>query len=406
LHHLYDWVALRDSPLVIALGLRERDDPPLALRRTITAAIEALKPQPQVAPKARAWRTYQLLYARFVEQFNQAETAAELGVSVRHLRREEALAIRTLAAYLWDRYDAALRWREESARLARAPQGLATEPTLTPSPEQELGWLAESVPAEPISLGDVVQSVLKLVDPVANAANVRVDIVPAPSLPNAVAQGTAVRQALLSVFTTAIRLAPGSWLTATMSLSGLDVAVEIETAGGQVVPQMSGVDRDRMTMARRLAEVSGGSLSSTFDPSRQTPFQVALLLPAAEQTPVLVIDDNEDTLKLLQRYLSNTRYKFVGAAEPERALEAAVDAMPGMVVLDVMLPQIDGWELMGRLHQHPKTAGVPVVVCSILPQEQLAASLGAAGFIRKPVSREALLAELDRQFELLQRGSR
>ena len=64
--------------------------------------------------------------------------------------------------------------------------------------------------------------------------------------------------------------------------------------------------------------------------------------------------------------------------------------------MDVMLPHIDGWDLLGRLREHPQTHGIPIVVCSILAEEQLALDLGAAAFIRKPVSREGLLATLDR----------
>ena len=65
--------------------------------------------------------------------------------------------------------------------------------------------------------------------------------------------------------------------------------------------------------------------------------------------------------------------------------------------MDVMMPVIDGWELMGHLRQHPATSSVPIVVCTILAEEDLALSLGASDFIRKPFGREALLRVLDRQ---------
>jgi len=61
-----------------------------------------------------------------------------------------------------------------------------------------------------------------------------------------------------------------------------------------------------------------------------------------------------------------------------------------------MLPGTDGWELLGRLREHPSLEGVPVIVSTILPQDKLARTLGAAGFIRKPLSRETLLSTLDR----------
>jgi len=73
--------------------------------------------------------------------------------------------------------------------------------------------------------------------------------------------------------------------------------------------------------------------------------------------------------------------------------------------LDVMLPGIDGWELLGQLREHPQTSCIPVVVCTILPQEPLALALGAAAFLRKPVSREALLSALDRTADWSSKGS-
>jgi CheY-like chemotaxis protein len=73
--------------------------------------------------------------------------------------------------------------------------------------------------------------------------------------------------------------------------------------------------------------------------------------------------------------------------------------------MDVMLPGIDGWELLGRLREHPHMRAVPIIVCTILPQERMALALGAAAFIRKPASRETLLTALDQQVALRAKGS-
>jgi CheY-like chemotaxis protein len=124
---------------------------------------------------------------------------------------------------------------------------------------------------------------------------------------------------------------------------------------------------------------------------------VTLFLTAAARLAVLVIDDNADTLRLFERYLSGTRYRFFGVRDPEQALALAAQINPRLVLLDVMLPDVDGWELLGRLREHPQTGHIPVIVCTILPQEPLALALGAAAFLRKPISREALLAVLDQQ---------
>jgi CheY-like chemotaxis protein len=92
----------------------------------------------------------------------------------------------------------------------------------------------------------------------------------------------------------------------------------------------------------------------------------------------------------------------VGTRDPGQALSLAEKLSPQIIVLDVMMPQVDGWKVLGRLRQYPLTAHVPIVVCTILAHKELALSLGASAFIRKPVTRQAFLAALDHQIELME----
>jgi CheY-like chemotaxis protein len=101
-------------------------------------------------------------------------------------------------------------------------------------------------------------------------------------------------------------------------------------------------------------------------------------------------------LHLFERYLNNLGYTFVGSPNPEEAIDLASKYSPCLILLDVMLPGVDGWELLARLREHPGVRRIPVVVSTILPQEQLALALGAADFVRKPISQARLLALLDR----------
>ena len=126
-------------------------------------------------------------------------------------------------------------------------------------------------------------------------------------------------------------------------------------------------------------------------------FSATLRLPAVGQVPVLVIDDNVDTLRLLQRYALGTPFSLITTRDPEQALALAEAHTPSLVVLDVMMPQVDGWEVLARLRQHPRTSQVPVIICSILPQEGLAQSLGASAYLQKPVTRQAFISTLSRQ---------
>jgi CheY-like chemotaxis protein len=149
-----------------------------------------------------------------------------------------------------------------------------------------------------------------------------------------------------------------------------------------------------LNMAHDLATLSGSKLELLVD-SRS--FRASLIVPAVEKLPVLVIDDNADTLQLLQRYATGTRYHLVTTQDQEQAFGLAESVGPQVIVLDVMMPEVDGWEVLGRLRQNPVTAHIPIIVCTILAQSELATFLGASDFLRKPVSRDSFLAALDRQ---------
>jgi len=64
-------------------------------------------------------------------------------------------------------------------------------------------------------------------------------------------------------------------------------------------------------------------------------------------------------------------------------------------VLDVMMPHMDGWEMLGQLRHHPLTMNAPIIVCSILTQAELALSLGASDYIRKPVTAQTFVQALE-----------
>lgn len=402
LYHLYDPAALRGSPLVGLLGLEQRGDPPSVLRRTLLETIESLRPGPHVPPQSNAWRVYHLLSQRFAEQFTQREVATDLALSIRQLRRQEQLALRVLADYLWNRYSLQDKKPEQASAEPAPAEAIMPPNSVAPSREQELEWLKRSSPTEAVPITELITSQLKVVAPLMARLGVSADCALAADLPLTTVQTTTMRQALVNLLTAAVRAVPGGQvrLTATSqppdgSGAGL-VAVCVEPLAQQAHAPVEDY-QENLEMARQLVALSGGELQIVFKEGEAGPFSARLTLPAAAQVVVLVIEDNADALQLMQRYLAGTRYRFVGTRDPQEGLARAEELGPQIIVLDVMLPGIDGWELLGRLREHPKTRTIPVIACTILPQEQLALTLGAAAFLRKPISREALLTVLDRQ---------
>ena len=171
---------------------------------------------------------------------------------------------------------------------------------------------------------------------------------------------------------------------------------------GADAPTVAEDDRASLGLARQLAELSGGRLVVL---DQQQTLDATLVLPAVAQIAVLVIDDNVDTLQLLARYSTGTPYHLTGTRDPEKVIGLVEALSPQIIVLDVMMPQVDGWKVLGRLSHHPLTEHIPILVCTILAQEELAFSLGASGFVRKPVTRQDFLAALD-QVALAGQGPR
>ena len=402
LNHLYDPDELRRNPLFAALGMLARGSPSL-LREALIGIIAELKPRPGFSPDADAWRIYRTLHHRFVEQFTQAEAAATLGVSIRQVRRQESQALRVLADLLWTRYDLSPYYaglpdqtdeeeREEEAAAGNVQPQAAAPPTAPLA--GELAWLSQSRPAAATTVADLAAGALRTAEPLLHELAVRASLHLPDELPSVVVQVGPIRQALLLVLLEAIRLAPGGEIVLEACTEVDRVTLTVRSL--PVNPAPIPAQLDKLIVARQITELSGSRLE-TLAGAGDRPFIAQLHLRPAAQPAILFIEDNPDTLQLYRRYLAGTRYRFAGAATDEQIAAALAEAAPQVIVLDVMLSGMDGWEVLGRLRTHPRTQEIPVVMCSILPLEQLALNLGAAAFLQKPVSREALLTALGRQ---------
>lgn len=392
LRHLYEPVELQLSPLAELLKVNQppvRGDVPSRLRQILLDAIHALKPDPRAPLDTNAWRVYQVLCYRFEEQAEQEEVASQMALSARQVRRLEQTAIQALAELLITRYGVEINPRE-------------TESEPTPdqtSPEQELDWLRQSYQLESANVSELVETALNTCQPMLENAGSQVTYRIPDGLPYALGQMTTLRQVLLNLLLAAMRAAPAGEIRLEVSFQPQgddstppEIHIEI-TAQGKEANPANGSQEDLLTLARRLLALSGGRLELRSVEGQV--FAVRAVMQTAEQVSVLFIDDNEDSLRLFQRYLEGSRFQFSGERDPYRALEAAEACGARIIVLDIMMPDIDGWELLGRIRAHPRLESVPVIISTILPHEQLAESLGAAGFLRKPVERESLLAMLD-----------
>jgi CheY-like chemotaxis protein len=111
---------------------------------------------------------------------------------------------------------------------------------------------------------------------------------------------------------------------------------------------------------------------------------------------VLAIDDDPDTIYLLRENLAEAGYEVIVASDGEHGLHKAREHRPGAIVLDILMPQRDGWQVLHELKADPMTRDIPIIVLSIVDQKDLGFRLGASDYLLKPPDRDALVAALRR----------
>lgn len=384
LNHLYEPRMLQSNPLMEMLGLTGLSDGSAVLRQTLIKAIESLQPSPLVSTDSAIWRDYEILTQRYVQQNSQQQVADQLGLSVRHIKRAQRRALEALAARLGEQTGLRIELGGEPAGSDDGDETLAPEPP---------AWLKAGAAGAAARLDEVIPPLLSLVAPLAAQHRVTMRVTPLPAALQAAVHPVALRQITLSLITLALKRAAGGTLTISAHMLRNDVEVVIEREALHAAEPASANDEADLTVSRQLVTSSGGRLTASV---QRNTLAFHLQWPPAQTIPVLIVDDNRDAIRLMEHFVAGTRYYVLATSDATQALALASEAAPQAIILDVMMPEVDGWQLLGRLKQHPDTSRIPVIACTILAQQELAMSLGVSAFLRKPVTADELLATLDR----------
>lgn len=373
---LDDFAALRKNPL-LSLSFPENEaGGVVALQQRLLSAIESIKDDPAVG----ASEYYDVLYYRYVEQLRQDEVAFQLGTSVRQLRRIQNNAIALLADRLW----------KEVAPASDEPPMRQANPQTEPPPgdvHDEIAWLSREFRAEASVLATELQKALAEADVLAQHYGVTVAFSGAIEPHQVSVPPLVLRQALLNVLAAMIVNHPGGRVEVTWAIAARELLVSVRAQKPSAEEQPMGVAIQ--TTADLLAPFNGKVRLAPDGAG------VAVYVPTVASIPVLVVDDNPDARQLFQRYAANTRFRIIATGDAKQAIALAENCRPQALVLDVMMPEIDGWDLLAKWRHHPATHQIPVAICTILPQQELAHLLGAAHFVQKPVDQESFLEALE-----------
>jgi two-component system alkaline phosphatase synthesis response regulator PhoP len=125
--------------------------------------------------------------------------------------------------------------------------------------------------------------------------------------------------------------------------------------------------------------------------------------PQPKRPTILVVDDNLPNLELIQAYLEDLHCETVPAHDGIEALDAVAKNKPDLVLLDVMMPKMSGFEVCRRLKNNPKTADVPVIMVTALNEYgdiERGIDCGTDDFVSKPVNKLELLTRVRTMLKL------
>ena len=283
-----------------------------------------------------------------------------------------------------------------------------------------------------VELGDLIDEVRASVEPLARSKSIALNAERSPEL-RLSADPARLKQMLLNLVSNAIKFTLsggridirrrriGSWVEISVSDSGIGIAKEdlgrlfrefqrLDAGLGQ---QQEGTGLG-LALTKHFAEMHGGQVTVESELGRGSTFTVRLPLQAGatlEPAPtdrhrveaadpglplVLVVDDNPAAAEILSRHLKAGGFRIQIANTGRQALQMARDLRPVAITLDILLPEVDGWEVLARLKADEGTRDIPVVVVSVVDSPALGRALGAFDYFVKPVDGKALLSRLSR----------
>lgn len=286
------------------------------------------------------------------------------------------------------------------------------------------------------SVGDVCRSCIELVSDEAKAKSLSVELVIDPAVETIRADQRRLKQILVNLLSNAVKFTDEGMLAlrvsgdqqsgqATFSVedSGIGISEDEMKLLFKPFVQING-SRTRkhsgtglgLSIVFRLAELHGGSITLDSEVGHGSTFVVALPWSpgtdlasalADERNPaqvattdcldrVLVVEDSPDAAEQLTRYLSEQGVTSVISEDGETALLTAQEDRPDVIILDLRLPGMSGWDVLDKLKSDPATRDIPVIIASVVDERAKGFSRGASEYLVKPITRPRMKAALDK----------
>jgi len=389
LAHLYD-PDYQPSEIVCALTGCDRQAGVLVVQSAVIRAIEDLTPPPHTLPNSPPNQIHALLHHRFVQKLTLEETAKRMHMSLSSTYRTQRAAVHALARTLWERRQADRPPLEQASGNESQPSDVdgtnAQATDWRAQAKRELASLLATAPDVVSDVRETIHGALELMAPLISKLDVRVEVgFVQPDLV-ATIHPSVLRQLLITAIGRLARYTSTRQLTIYAGREEGNAKIAIVSAiSAENRPTEDDLIADMVALENVVVEASihGDHVS------------LGIEVPSVGKTTVLVVDDNLDMARFYRRCSEGTRYHIVHVAQGQGLFETIKVVVPDVIVLDVMLPDVDGWELLIRLHEDPATRSTPVIICTVVKEEDLALSLGAARYLAKPVRPREFIQTLD-----------
>lgn len=379
--HIYDFAMLENHPLTQVIDIPKdlRTSRGNFIQEMILEEIRRFRPVgKEISLDTIEWRPYLILQKRYIEGVSLQDLAAYLAISKRQMRRDHSRALQALAGRLWDRV-----FREKLEQSS-------------PTNEEGIGEGLPSFESNPeiLDIAMVLAGVTNILQRHLEAEEIELELDVSKHL--VLGDRIILRQILISLFNYAIHLQCNNHIKVKTSLQEAKVVVEFQvTVDRQWTSLADDENEDLLGTAKLWCARLNASLED-IHPAKDQAGMVRLIfaMPPATQATIMIVDDQQPTIRMYKRYLSRTNHKVIGVSDPNQVFDLAKQLKPDVILLDVMMPQIDGWEILQKLGQDEGTNQIPVIVCSAWETPDLARSLGAADFLKKPITQEGLLSAI------------
>jgi len=378
LERLYDGPSLAQVTLAARLpavsGLDSVPGRALKLRALLLDAIELLQPARSQSFRSAATRSYDVIAMHFVRGLSMARVAAELYVSERQVYRDLAHAEARVAEIL-----------STGGGEAGSGQRAGTMPQADPVRSELQGFAQES---GRVDVAELLSHAVRTVAPLAERLGVSFDCSQFGSPILATGDEALLRATFVQMLSIATRHATGNTVSVAVRpvKERVTVVVTLPCRSARELRSAFG-DLASLMDAQRLKWSLEESVAGTC--------RVSTTLSRIPCRTVLLLEDNPSAVELYRRYLSgNGEWELVAAPTADAAIEIARQGHPAVIVLDLLMPAKDGWQVLQTLRALPETADIPVLICSVFDESDLASALGANNYLKKPVSREQFLAGL------------